>query len=103
MGAGADVESLSVIENADFTSMTFGLFAQRSSFGRTRSFIRCWMVMNGIPTAPVAPKLPHPREELVLVEAQILPELDVRHFVQSGALVEPAHLDAEEPRGFVNG
>jgi hypothetical protein len=61
------------------------------------------VVMNGIPTAPVAPKLPHPREELVLVEAQILSELDVRHFVQSGALVEPAHLDAEEPRGFVNG
>lgn len=90
MGAGADIKCLSAKENADFTSMTFGLLAQRSLLPR-------------LAATTVALELGSPGEEFLLIESQVLSELDVRHFIQSGALVDPTHLDAQEPRSFVNG
>ena len=104
MGAGADVDGVRVIENVDLTSLTFGLFAQRSRLRRARSLIRSHMVMReNAPAAPVAPELPRPGQELILVEAQILPQLDVGHLIGSGALIEPAHLDAQEVGCLFNG
>ena len=54
-------------------------------------------------TASVTSKLPDPREEIVLIKAQILPKLEVGHLVRAGALVEPADLDVEEASRLLNG
>ena len=48
-------------------------------------------------------RLSRPGEELILIEPQVLPELDVWHLVGPGALVKPGHLDAKEPGRLLNG
>ena len=104
MGAVGEAERRGVSEAADLTPPTLGLFAQRSSLCRACSLIRISVLMSrAAPAAAVAPELPRPGQKLVLIEAQVLPELDVRHLVGSGALIEPTHLDSEEAGRLLNG
>src|SRR2546427_10740794 len=52
--------------------------------------------------APIASELVDPSDELVSVEPQILSELHVGNAVRPGPLVEPAHRNSQEIRGFLN-
>src|SRR6266849_6357519 len=104
MGAAPSVGCLGVIENAGLAFLTLGLFAHRSSLGRALSFIKNNLMTRENATATtVAPELPRPGEEFILIEPQVLPELDVWHLVGPGALVKPGHLDAEEAGRLLNG
>src|SRR5438128_7721909 len=52
--------------------------------------------------ASIASELVDPGDELVSVEPQILSELHVGNAVRPGPLVEPAHRNSQEIRGFLN-
>ena len=40
--------------------------------------------------------------DFIAIESEVLPKLEVRYFVGPRALVEPAHLDAEEVGGLLD-
>jgi len=104
MGAADEPQSGGVIENACLTPTTFGLFAHRSSLDRALSFIKNnLMTRENAAATTVAPELPCPGKEFILIEPQVFPELDVWHLVGPGALVKPGHLDAEEAGRLLNG
>src|SRR5712692_549378 len=84
-------------ESAQLALMTCGLSTQQSPAGLSPARRQDVAVtVSRTTTTAIVVKLPNPTQEFLLIEPKVLSELQVRHRVRAGALVEPALLDPDE-------